>query len=144
MYPELEKSKIVVAWPEVESDVVISADLLRLEQVMVNLIANAMQAVALEAHPRIEVSQQLCGNSEVKIRVRDNGPGMNKQDIKHIFEPFFTTKKEGQGLGLGLSISQRIIEDLAGSLSAKNYQCEKEASASQVSGAQFTVLLHRG
>jgi len=142
LYPRLEKSKVEVDWPESQQDHYVSGDLLRLEQVMVNLIANAMQAVEAETAPKIVIAQQLTTNRQLLISVRDNGPGIDEEKLTQIFEPFFTTKKEGQGLGLGLSISQRIIEDVGGQLSAKNYNSSD--SQSPFGGAEFNVLLNTG
>ncbi len=142
LYPRLEKSKVEVDWPESQQDHFVSGDLLRLEQVMVNLIANAMQAVEAETAPKIVIAQQLTKNRQLLISVRDNGPGIDEEKLTQIFEPFFTTKKEGQGLGLGLSISQRIIEDVGGQLSAKNYNSSD--SQSPFGGAEFNVLLNTG
>jgi len=142
LYPRLEKSKVEVDWPESQQDHFVSGDLLRLEQVMVNLIANAMQAVEAETAPKIVIAQQLTTNRQLLISVRDNGPGIDEEKLTQIFEPFFTTKKEGQGLGLGLSISQRIIEDVGGQLSAKNYNSSD--SQSPFGGAEFNVLLNTG
>lgn len=141
LYPELEKSKVQLDWPELKQDIEVIGDLLRLEQVMVNLIANAMQAVVYEDIPKVKVAQTLLPNQRVQISVSDNGPGIGEQELKHIFEPFFTTKQEGLGLGLGLSISQRIIEDLSGSLTAHNNFVEP--TNEQLAGAQFNVTLHK-
>ncbi|MCJ8297433.1 MAG: ATP-binding protein [Pseudomonadales bacterium] len=142
LYPRLEKSKVEVDWPESSQDYCVSGDLLRLEQVMVNLITNAMQAVEAEERPAIVITVQLAENQQLIIRVRDNGPGIDEQQLPQIFEPFFTTKKEGQGLGLGLSISQRIIEDVGGQLSAKNYS--RTDSEGMCTGAEFNVRLNIG
>ncbi len=139
LYPELEKSKVTLDWLAPFKDVEVMGDLLRLEQVMVNLIANAMQALSENTQPSIKVSQIVTCDKQLEIRVRDNGPGIGEAELAQIFEPFFTTKQEGLGLGLGLSISQRIIEDLSGSISAENYQSEEQGEL--VSGAQFTLLL---
>ena len=142
LYPRLEKSKVEVDWPELQQDYCVAGDLLRLEQVMVNLIANAMQAVEAEQRPKIVIAQRLTKKRQLLISVRDNGPGIDEEKLTQIFEPFFTTKKEGQGLGLGLSISQRIIEDVGGQLSAKNYSSADSKSSFQ--GAEFNVLLNIG
>ncbi|EPJ51756.1 MAG: hypothetical protein OFPI_16460 [Osedax symbiont Rs2] len=142
LYPRLEKSKVEVDWPELQQDYFVAGELVRLEQVMVNLIANAMQAVEAERRPKIVIAQQLTKNRQLLISVRDNGPGIDEEKLTRIFEPFFTTKKEGQGLGLGLSISQRIIEDVGGLLSAKNYSSADSKFSCQ--GAEFNVLLNIG
>ena len=144
LYPRLQKSKVTVLWPELESDYAVLGDLLRLEQVMVNLIGNAMQAAEgqeRQGAAKVEISQYPLSADKLCISVKDNGPGIADADLDNIFEPFYTTKKEGQGLGLGLSISQRIIEDVGGELAANNYY---STDKSAVLGAEFTVLLQRG
>ena len=118
-------------WPEEE--VWVRADLVRLEQVLVNLIGNALQAMAEVEAPRLILSIER-DDTRVRLGVADNGPGIPEEHLGRIFEPFFTTKSPGSGLGLGLSISSRIIDDLGGSLSAAN--CPE-------GGARFTIRLPR-
>lgn len=120
---------IVRQWPA--HDVWVRADLVRLEQVMVNLIGNALQAMQDTPAPRLTLSIELHGQ-EVCIGVADNGPGIADEHLKRVFEPFFTTKSSGSGLGLGLSISSRIIDDLGGRLEADNRP---------TGGARFTIVL---
>ncbi|WP_163578286.1 sensor histidine kinase [Halomonas faecis] len=118
-------------WP-VETTWVV-ADLVRLEQVLVNLIGNALQAMSDTLQPRLILSIEP-GESEVAIGVADTGPGIAEEHLGRIFEPFFTTKAPGSGLGLGLSISSRIVDDLGGHLTAANRPG---------GGAHFTVTLPR-
>ncbi|MBB3184163.1 two-component system C4-dicarboxylate transport sensor histidine kinase DctB [Halomonas fontilapidosi] len=118
-------------WPEATAWV--RADLVRLEQVLVNLIGNALQAMAQTEAPHLQLSIAPDGD-EVRIRVVDNGPGIAEAHLGRIFEPFFTTKSPGSGLGLGLSISARIIDDLGGQLTADN---------APGGGARFTITLPR-
>ncbi len=118
-------------WPEATAWV--RADLVRLEQVLVNLIGNALQAMAQTEAPHLQLSIAPDGD-EVRIRVVDNGPGIAEAHLGRIFEPFFTTKSPGSGLGLGLSISARIIDDLGGQLTADN---------APGGGARFTIILPR-
>ncbi|WP_229803849.1 sensor histidine kinase [Litchfieldella qijiaojingensis] len=121
--------EVVRHWPD--QDVWVRADLVRLEQVMVNLIGNALQAMNDTPTPRLVLSIEPRGK-EVRIGVADNGPGIAEEHLKRVFEPFFTTKSSGSGLGLGLSISSRIIDDLGGRLEACN-----QANG----GALFTIVL---
>ena len=95
-------------------------DMLRLEQVLVNLISNAMQAMEGLAAPRIEITAGRQG-SMMSIAVRDFGPGVPESDLEKVFEPFYTTKLDKQGLGLGLSISHRIILSMGGQLTVTNH-----------------------
>ncbi|QTF94329.1 ATP-binding protein [Halomonas sp. BM-2019] len=105
-------------WPA--EAVWVRADLVRLEQVLVNLVGNALQAMGETPKPRLTLSIEQAGN-QVILGVADNGPGIPESHLGRIFEPFFTTKSPGKGLGLGLSISSRIIDDLGGRLEATNH-----------------------
>ncbi|ABD54648.1 sensor histidine kinase [Jannaschia sp. CCS1] len=91
----------------------------RLQQVVVNLLGNALDAMAQVDPPTIEIT--LTGGDAPQIAVRDIGPGLSDEALAHAFDPFFTTKEPGQGLGLGLSISYNIIGDFGGRLSAENH-----------------------
>lgn len=91
----------------------------RLQQVVVNLLGNALDAMERVAAPRIEIT--LTGGDAPQIAVRDIGPGLSEEALAQAFDPFFTTKEPGQGLGLGLSISFNIIGDFGGRLSAENH-----------------------
>ncbi len=105
----------------------------RLQQVLVNLIGNA--ADAMRASPRRHVRIALAAEGEEAVlTVRDSGPGIAEADLPRIFVPFFTTKEAGDGLGLGLSISHGIVEDFGGSLTAANHP---------EGGALFTIRLKR-
>ena len=103
----------------------------RLQQVLVNLLSNAADAVEDAVDRRIEVSAQVSGG-RVLLRVRDHGPGVAPAIADRIFDPFFTTKRVGSGLGLGLSISYNIMKDFGGDLSVAN---------AADGGAVFTVDL---
>lgn len=104
-------------WPG--RDVWVLGDSTRLEQVIVNLAANAMDAMVGEAQPHMTIAITEVGD-QVRIAVRDNGPGIPEQHLPRLFEPFFTTKESGQGLGLGLVISIGIARELGGDLTAAN------------------------
>lgn len=93
----------------------VRANPIRLEQVLVNLISNAIDAVESTQEPLIVVSVVRLENS-VTIAVKDNGKGILADDIPHIFDPFYTQKEVGKGLGLGLSIAFNIIKDFGGSI----------------------------
>ncbi len=88
----------------------------QLEQVMVNLIMNALQALPYN-HKGIRILTSVNGETgAVEIRVRDEGIGISAEVMKHIAEPFFSTKLDSGGLGLGLSISASIVRDHNGTL----------------------------
>ncbi|ATF34981.1 sensor histidine kinase [Burkholderia thailandensis] len=106
---------------------------LRLEQVLINLLGNALDAVATAAAPRIDVTIRATA-ATLAIVVRDNGPGIAPESLARLFEPFFTTKEMGRGLGLGLAISSSIARDAGGSLTARN---------APAGGAEFVLTLRR-
>ncbi len=92
----------------------------RLEQVLLNLIGNALDAVQGQDEPVIQV-QALQGGGQVLLLVRDSGPGLGEEALRRLFEPFFTTKEQGVGLGLGLAISRDIAREGGGELEARNH-----------------------
>lgn len=121
-----------------EQEVFVLADMVRLEQVLVNLLSNALHALKNAPLRQIHLSAeyQVDGASHrVRIQVRDTGCGIPPDQLEEIFDPFFTNKEPGQGLGLGLSISNRIVQDLNGQLTAGNHQ------QGDCSGAVFTLYL---
>jgi len=91
----------------------------RLEQVLVNLLGNALDALAGHPAPCIELNCSSHAGQAI-LSVRDNGPGLAETARQHLFEPFFTTKGAGEGLGLGLAISAGIVRDFGGTLSGDN------------------------
>ncbi len=93
---------------------------LRLQQVIVNLLSNAIDAMEGSTRRKIEVSVDTKIDT-VDIVVRDYGPGLLDGTEEQVFEPFYTTKRTGEGMGLGLSISFNIVEDFGGKLSAHNH-----------------------
>jgi two-component system C4-dicarboxylate transport sensor histidine kinase DctB len=117
---------------------VANCDDLRLEQVLINLLSNAVDAagghpsVGIMA-PRIEIDIEAT-EATLAISVHDNGPGIPDDVLPRLFEPFFTTKEMGQGLGLGLAISSSIARDAGGSLVARN---------APDGGALFVLTLRR-
>jgi C4-dicarboxylate-specific signal transduction histidine kinase len=97
----------------------IKGDLIQLQQVIINLVVNATDAMSAMpgAERRIRVSTARDGSSAI-LSVSDVGPGIPDSNLKEVFEPFFTTKP--QGMGLGLSIARTIVEAHGGRLSAQN------------------------
>lgn len=98
---------------------VVHAGSVRLQQVLVNIIANAADAVEGLPDRRIHIDAER-EDGRVVIKVRDHGPGVPAAIAERIFDPFFSTKGVGRGLGLGLSISYNIVKDFGGSLSVSN------------------------
>jgi len=98
----------------------VRAGAVRLQQVLVNIITNAADAVEGLEDRRIELAAAQ-DEGRVLIAVRDHGPGVAAAIQERIFDPFFTTKGVGKGLGLGLSISYNIVKDFGGSLTVRNH-----------------------
>jgi len=95
----------------------VTGDPVQLQQVVLNLLVNALDAAAASTTPQVTISTEVRGE-EVEVAVRDNGPGLTSDVQQHLFESFFTTKP--QGLGLGLPIVQSIVERHHGRVRAEN------------------------
>jgi len=93
----------------------ILGDPVRLQQIAMNLVLNALEAVAASERRIVRVTVASVGTM-AELRVADSGPGVSPEQHKHLFEAFFTTKAEGDGLGLGLAISMRTVQEHGGSL----------------------------
>ncbi|MEZ5447831.1 MAG: ATP-binding protein [Thiolinea sp.] len=142
--PKLSRTTVQLHQQRAADPTGVMADRVWLEQILVNLLSNALEAVAeqedaqLWLHTRWQAPEhghELDGSSTVPsvcMTVADNGSGISDADLPHIFEAFFTTKTIGKGLGLGLSISYRLARDMHGRLSVAN-----RAGG----GAEFTLIL---
>ena len=108
---------------------IIASDQAQLQQVFLNLISNAIDAVGKDG--LVEVKSERT-NTDIVVSVTDNGPGIPKDQQKKIFNPFFTTKQDGKGTGLGLWVSYNIIEKMGGIITLKG-DVEK--------GSAFTVRI---
>lgn len=129
--PQLKKQRVNLELQLADSPMMVKVNPLQLEQVLINLLTNAMQALENNTDKHIclsveQVQQEWC------IHIDDNGPGISQDKQHSLFEPFYTTKKNG--LGLGLSISQQIIKSMDGELSI---------STSPMGGARFSVRLSK-
>ncbi|MBQ0944739.1 sensor histidine kinase [Ideonella sp. 4Y16] len=105
---------------DVPEDLQLRADATRLEQVLLNLCGNALDALAGRPQARMTVLGRPLGplGERVLVQVIDNGPGVDEAAMARLFEPFHTTKPAGEGLGLGLVISSKIVGEMGGSLRA--------------------------
>jgi two-component system C4-dicarboxylate transport sensor histidine kinase DctB len=93
----------------------------RLQQVLVNLFSNALDAMEMAGStPRELVVDAARDGDRVLITVTDSGPGIPEENRAQLFEPFFTTKPQGKGLGLGLAISEQIVREFGGQLRAES------------------------
>lgn len=116
MEPQLKTRHIEISRTLPSGPAMIFGDRLRLEQVIINLLRNAIDATKTVSDPRIDVI--LAVGETVTLTVRDNGQGID--DLDALFEPFYTTKQPGDGVGLGLAISSGIVNDLGGRMTARN------------------------
>ena len=116
MEPQLKTRKVAITRTLPSNPALIFGDRLRLEQVIINLLRNALDATKGVDDPSVEVT--LTVTDAVRLIVRDNGAGI--EDLDALFEPFYTTKQPGDGVGLGLAISSGIVTDLGGRLTARN------------------------
>jgi PAS domain S-box-containing protein len=117
LHSELEAAKITIRLELAEQLSLISAHKGQLEQVMLNLITNAADAMrSIDDRTRLlRVKSEAVGSGGVAISVQDNGPGIDPKNIDRIFDPFFSTKSDG--MGLGLAICRSLIEAHGGTLS---------------------------
>ena len=128
MEPQLKLRVVKITRALPRQPVMVLADRLRLEQVIINLLRNALDATKDTRVPQIDLI--LSAGETATLTVRDNGHGIT--DLKNVFEPFYTTKTPGEGVGLGLAISSGIVTDLGGRLTAHN---------SDAGGAVFEMQL---
>ena len=102
MQPTLDQKRIELDILLIDPDLSLEADINLIEQVLINLVVNAIEAVKDKEEPLITLSAYAASNGRAIIRVSDNGLGMSPEVIENIFIPFFSTKKNGSGIGLSL------------------------------------------
>ena len=112
----------------------VRANSIRLEQVLVNLISNALDAIEHKEHPKLTISTSEHSET-IEVSVKDNGLGIPQEDLPHLFDPFYSRKSSGKGLGLGLSIAYNIIKDFGGSIHVESQEHQ---------GTTFIVTLPKG
>ncbi|MDK3018511.1 sensor histidine kinase [Pseudodonghicola flavimaris] len=118
MEPQLRQRQVRITKILPDQPVLVMGDRMRIEQVMINLLRNALDATKSVSDPEVEII--LAAGETATLTVRDNGSGI--EDFDALFEPFYTTKQPGDGVGLGLAISSGIVSDLGGRLTARNGQ----------------------
>ncbi len=116
MEPQLRHRQVQITRILPDEPVLVMGDRLRIEQVMVNLLRNALDATKTVDDPEVQII--LAAGETATLTVRDNGDGV--ENFESLFEPFYTTKQPGDGVGLGLAISSGIVSDLGGRLTARN------------------------
>ncbi|WP_411383139.1 ATP-binding protein [Pseudomonas sp. L7] len=110
----------------------VRGDAIRLEQVLINLLHNALDAMADKRYKRLEIRIE-AEDERWHLSVLDSGGGIKDADLARVFDPFFTTKPVGEGLGLGLAISYGIVHEAGGQLQVDNLP----------GGARFSLTLPR-
>ncbi|SOD96710.1 sensor histidine kinase [Caenispirillum bisanense] len=115
------------------TDLCVLGERVRLEQVFINLLRNAVEALEDSPLKRVTIGLHVEADT-VRVTVADTGPGLTEEGLAHLAEPFFSSKRPGEGIGLGLSISNGIVNDFGGTLTAENRP---------EGGALFTVRLKR-
>ena len=116
MAPQLGKETVRIVQNLPEGKVCTVGDTVRVEQIIINLLRNALDALQDIPEPRIEITLE--AGETARLTVLDNGPGFD--DPEALFEPFYTTKAPGKGVGLGLAISAGIATEMGGRLMAQN------------------------
>lgn len=114
-----------------DTDLQVMGDPIRLEQVLVNLLRNGIDAMESQRERRLDIGVRATADGHVCVSVQDHGPGLSPEVQQHLFEPFFTTKPGGKGLGLGLALSKAIVREMGGRIEAANTQ----------PGARFDLIL---
>ncbi len=102
-----------------EKAIIVHGGLVRLQQVFVNIISNALDAIAEQMHGRVVLELEETADKYIVI-IRDNGTGLSSAELDRVFDPFYSTKDVGEGVGLGLSISYGIITQFGGRISVAN------------------------
>ena len=131
MQPKLTHSRVHLTQQRADNTRYVKADIVWLEQILVNLISNAVEAVQEQHDQQMWVTLETT-TTHITVSVQDNGTGISETAMPHVFEAFFTTKTIGKGLGLGLSISYRLAKDMHGHLGVCN---------APAGGAIFTLSL---
>ncbi len=116
MEPQLKVRRVRISRILPDEPVLVMGDRMRIEQVLVNLLRNALDATKSVDDPQVDII--LASGETATLSVRDNGHGI--EDLDALFEPFYTTKQPGDGVGLGLAISSGIVSELGGRLTARN------------------------
>jgi signal transduction histidine kinase len=115
---EAQAHAVIVEFPPAQHPAIVRADRVQLEQVVFNLVRNAIEATRHAAHPARITITLTSTDASAEINVRDNGPGFEPEALVRVFEPFFTTKPEG--MGLGLSLCMTLVERYGGTIRAGN------------------------
>jgi PAS domain S-box-containing protein len=130
---EMERADVAMALRIAPDLPLVLGDKVQLQQVLVNLLLNAAQAMAQQETPRRIQIAAMAAPPGIRIEVRDTGPGIGQDQLEQLFQPFFTTKADG--MGMGLAICRRIIEAHGGAIGAE---------AAPGGGLKFVITLPIG
>lgn len=133
LQPRFDSEKVAVRWQPPADPCIVRGGEVRLQQVVLNLMTNAADAMEGRDDRKLDVS--IAQMHQTILTIRDTGPGIDEPD--RIFEPFYTTKSIGsaEGMGLGLSISYGLVQSFGGDIQGRNHPD---------GGAEFSVVLQRG
>jgi two-component system C4-dicarboxylate transport sensor histidine kinase DctB len=118
LFPAIRKNDVTLHVQLTPENIELLANQVLLQQVIVNLLGNAIHAVEGRKIRNISINGFESGEKAI-IEVKDSGPGISQEHLSKIFDPFYTTKRSGRGLGLGLTISERILKEMAGDIRAE-------------------------
>ncbi|MFT4792137.1 MAG: two-component system C4-dicarboxylate transport sensor histidine kinase DctB [Paracoccaceae bacterium] len=118
--PKIDETGATIAWDPPTTPVMVRGGAVRLQQVVMNLVGNALDAMADQPRNARAVSLAIELGDPVRLTVADSGPGLAEGTEGRLFDPFFTTKPVGQGTGLGLSISYGIVQSFGGRIRGEN------------------------
>ncbi|HFQ5374160.1 TPA: ATP-binding protein [Vibrio vulnificus] len=130
MKPSLKSARVQLETDFPEHDIHLVINTIQLEQVLINLITNAIEAMENTEAKQLRITVDRALEQQIRVHIDDSGPGIDPAKFAQLCEPFHTTKKNG--LGLGLSISQQILAGMNGKL---------QVSHSPLGGARFTIML---
>ncbi|MCB1755834.1 MAG: sensor histidine kinase [Gammaproteobacteria bacterium] len=119
MADQVQKGGASISTEFPPGELYINGDSILIQQLFVNLISNALDAIEDSPDARIDIRAQQLAH-QVLIEVSDNGAGVPEKDLPNIFEPFYSTKETGRGLGLGLTIAQEIVSRFHGQITVRN------------------------
>ncbi|MGV2975970.1 ATP-binding protein [Roseibium alexandrii] len=120
LQPRLRGSGAKLNFSKSDEEIWVMGGHIRLQQVVVNLLTNALDAMKEQQPVQIDIALQTDADTCV-LSVRDYGAGVSEDEMSQVFDPFFTTKQPGEGMGLGLSISYNIVKDFGGALRVSNH-----------------------
>jgi two-component system C4-dicarboxylate transport sensor histidine kinase DctB len=137
----LRDNKVKLVCDEIDAALIVMAGRIRLEQVLVNLLQNAFEALEGEVNPLVNICVSTDAN-HITLSIIDNGPGISPEVFQKLFTPFITTKLHG--LGLGLVIAHDIVRDFGGELRAETSTAEVLTEQIEITKTSITNTTKKG